>query len=452
MTRSHASWRGATVLLVGMALAAYGCSTVDELLEAENPGAINEDQLNDQALISVLTNSVVDALANMYDDPLIWRGSMITDEQVSGINWEGTARISQRILPYTAGDANAMFGSLSRYRYIADSVGGRFRTLLADPDKDRRMALVLAHAGYAYTLQAEYMCEATVAVGNKIYSPEELAEFAIPRFEEAITVATAAGSSADDVRNLARVGLARAALLLGDKAKVMSSAREVPEAFVAWVEYQDQTEDNSMQGNVTGANHNLGVHPRWVNGAFGTQDLRATQTDPRIQHNVNWRLGHNQLTKLYTPYQSLPYSGFDATRTIAASRTPLLYDDDTDIKLASGVEAMHHYYEAAGPAGTGPRGSTLEFVNERRAFGNQAAVTLSGDALMAELRTQRYKDLYMGGFRLGDLRRYAAQGINDPMHTFPSGQHPNPEWGNYGDATCWPLPINEYVGNPNIRK
>ena len=452
MTRIQAFRRSAVVIVAGLAIGAVSCSSVDELLEAENPGAINEAQLNDAALIDVLTNSVVGAITNIFHDPLIWRGSMITDEQISGINWEGTARISQRILPYTAGDANAMFGGLSRYRYMADSVASRFRTLLPTPDKDRRMALVLAHAGYAYTLMAEYMCEATINVGDRIYTPTELVDFAIPRFEEAITVATAVGSSATDVLNLARTGLARAALLKGDKAKVMAAAAAVPQNFVWWIQYLDQVADNSMQGNVTGANHNLGVHPRWVNGTFGDQNLRSTQTDPRIQHMPSWRLGHNALTKLYTPYQSLPYGEFDRTRTIAAGTTPLLYDDDTDIRYASGIEAMHHYYEAAGPNGTGPMGSTLDFVNARRAFGNQAAVTLTGDALMAELRTQRFKDNFMGGLRLGDLRRYAAQGINDPMHTFPTGQHPNVEWGNYGDATCWPLPINEFVGNPNIRR
>ncbi|MGH7468371.1 MAG: hypothetical protein ACRENP_10345 [Longimicrobiales bacterium] len=452
MTRMQAFRRSAVVIAAGLVVGAVSCASVDELLEAENPGAINEAQLNDAALINVLTNSVVGAITNIFHDPLIWRGSMITDEQISGINWEGTARISQRILPYTAGDANAMFGGLSRYRYMADSVASRFRTLLQQPTRDRNMALVLAHAGYAYTLMAEYVCEATINVGDKIYTPRELVDLAIPRFEEAITVATAVGTSSDDIRNLARTGLARAALLKGDKAKVMSAAGAVPQTFTWWIQYLDQVADNGMQGNVTGANHNLGVHPRWVNGTFGTQNLRAAQTDPRIQHNVNWRLGHNALTRLYTPYQSLPYGEFNRSVTIAAGGTPALYDDDTDIKFASGVEAMHHYYEAAGPTGTGPMGTTLEFVNSRRAFGNQTAVTLTGDALMSELRTQRFKDMFMGGFRLGDLRRYAAQGINDPLHTFPSGQHPNVEWGNYGDATCWPLPLNEFVGNPNIRR
>ncbi len=451
MTRIQAFRRGVALLTVSIVVGAVSCSSVDELLEAENPGAITEGQVSEAAL-TVLVNSVTGAITESFHDPIIWRGSMITDEQVSGINWEGTARVSQRVLPYTSGDANAMFGDLSRYRFMADSVSGRLRTLLAEPARDRRMAQVLAHAGYAYTLMAEYMCEATINVGATKYTPVQLIDFAIPKFEEAITIATAVGATANDVQYLARTGLARAALRKGDMQKVMDAARPVPQTFTWWIEYKDQIEDNSLQGNVTGANHNLGVHPRWVNGTYGTQNLRTQQTDPRLQHNVNWRFGHNQLTRLYTPYQSLPYGEFDRNRTIAAGGpAPLLYDDDTDIKYASGVEAMHHYYEAAGPNGTGPAGTTLEFVNARRAFGNQPVVTLTGDALMSELRTQRFKDLFMGGFRLGDLRRYAARGINDPMHTFPTGPHPNAEWGNYGDASCWPLPLSEFIGNPGIR-
>lgn len=449
--RSRNAFRTGSILVAALAFAGAGCSTVDELLEAQNPANVTEDQLDDATLVKVLVNSVGGALESMYDDPVIWIGSMITDEQVSGINWEGTARVSQRILPYDAGDANGMFRALSRYRFLADSVSGRLRTLIADPAKSRDMALVLAHAGYSYTLMAEYMCGATLNVQSKIYTPAELVDFAIPRFEEAITIATAVGTSATDVLNMARTGLARAALLKGDKAKVMAAATSVPYTYAWWVEYKNTVDNNGLVGNVTGANHNLGVHPRWLEAPFGTTVATSLITDPRFQHFPNPRLGHNQLTKLYTPYQSLPYSGYNG-QTLAAGGKPVLYDNDTDIKLASGVEAMHHYYEAAGPNGTGPRGTTLAFVNERRAVGNEPAVTLTGAELMAELRTQRFKDLFLGGFRLGDLRRYAAQAINDPLHTFPTGVHPNVDWGSYGDASCFPLPIAEYVGNPNIKK
>ena len=261
----------------------------------------------------------------------------------------------------------------------------RLRTLLTDPTKDRRLALMLANAGYAYTLMAETMCEATIAVGDKIYSPKELADLAIPRFEEAMQVATAAGSSATDVLNLARSGLARAALLSGDKAKVMSAAAQVPSNFVWWVEYKEQIVTNTMNARVTGANHALGVHPHFLTGTFGTQDLVATQTDPRIQHTTRWSTGHNALTKLYKPYQSLPYSGYNG-QIIADGGKPILYEQGTDIKLASYADVMHNYYEAAGPNGTGPLGTTLDFVNSRRAFGHQAPVNLSGADLMTEPR------------------------------------------------------------------
>jgi hypothetical protein len=464
MTRLHALYRSAAVIALGLMLGAVSCSSIDELLEAQNPAAIDESQLDDVALVNVLTNSVVGALTASYADPLIWRSSMLTDEVVQGINWEGTARTSQRIVRYDDEGPDPVFTGLSRYRFLADSIASRFRTLLADPHKNRNMALVLTHGGYAYTLMAEHMCEAALNVEAKKYTPVELAALAVPRFREAIDVATAlGGASGDSIRNLARTGLARAYLLLGKKDSVMAFAGQVPATFTWWVEYKLNVTDNPLRAQVNGANHNMGVHPRWLNGTFRTQDLIATQTDPRIQHTSRWTTGHNALTPLYKPYQSLPFSGFNANNIIATvgqtcepasgprpAGCPSLYVQDTDIKLASGLEALHHYYEAAGPNGTGPAGTTLEFVNARRAFGKQAAVTLTGDALMSELRTQRFKDLYLGGFRLGDLRRYLAQGINDPLHTFPSGPHVNASWGNYGDAICWPIPLSEYVGNPKL--
>lgn len=447
MTRPNAFRRGA-LLFAAVALVAGGCSQVDELLEANNPEEIREDQLSDASLVKVLVNSVTGALAELYDDPLIWRGSMITDEQVSGINWEDTARLNLRLVPFNGGDADGMFSALSRYRFMADSVSGRLRNLLETPNSDARLAETLAHAGYSFVLMAETMCEATINVGPDIFSPVELAGLAVPRFQEAIAIAQAAGGDGEDILNLARTGLARAALLMGDDALVMQAAAQVPFDFTWWVEYKDNVNSNSMEGNVTGGNHNLGVHPHFLNGPFGTQDIVATQTDPRIQHTPDWTTGHNALTKLYKPYQSLPYSGYNG-ETIASGGEPELYEEDTDIKLASGLEAMHHYYEAAGPNGTGPRGTTLDFVNERRAFGNQDPVQLTGDALMAELRDQRARDMYLGGFRLGDLRRWKDQGIGD---FFPQGTHPNESWGPYGDATCFPLPDDEFEGNPNIRR
>ena len=440
LSRAMSLW---AALAVGGVLA--GCN-VDELLEVSNPERIDESELQDRQLVNILYNSVIGEFTDMYDDPFIWRGSMFTDEQITGINWEQTARLSQRIVRYDEGDPDLMFSAISSARATADSVSGRFRELLDNPSTDERMATVLAYAGYSHIVMGEAMCEAVVDVGDQILTPAQVFQRGVPRLEEALQIATSNGY--EDVADLARTGLARAHLNLGNASDAMLHAQNVTPGFTWWVEYEDQGSGtaNVLWNRVTGANHSVGVHPNFLNGAFGDNGLVATQTDPRIQHTIDWSLGHNRLTRLYKPYQSLPFSKYNG-EAIADGGEPILYDGGTDIRLASDLEALHHYYEAAGPDGTGPAGTTLEFVNARRAFGNQAPVALAGDELMAELRDQRGRDLYMGGFRLGDLRRWLAQGVGD---FFPSGQHPTTEWGNYGDATCYPLPLEEYEGNPNL--
>ena len=89
-----------------------------------------------------------------------------------------------------------------------------------------------------------------------------------------------------------------------------------------------------------------------------------------------------------------------------------------------------------------------DFVNARRAVGNQPPVMLTDTALFHELRVQRSRDFYQGGLRLGDLRRWKRDGVGD---FFPTGNHVNQEWGVYGIWTCFPLPLEEYQGNPNIQ-
>lgn len=435
-------YRRGALLVAVLAIAGVGaCDSIDKLLQADNPSAIGEDDLNDPALATVLANSVVGEFAEAYSDPFIWRGSMFTDEQVTGINWEQTARLNQRIVVYSEGDPDLMFTSLSAARQMADSVAGRFRTSLENPNSDARMAQTLAFAGYSYILLGDAMCEATINLSDNTFTPTQLYEFAVTRLTEAVTIAQAA--KRDDIANLARTGLARAYLNLGKKAEAKAAAAAVPASFVWWINYAENAGENVMYSRVTGSNHALGVGPKFVNGEFGKQNLVATQTDPRIQHTTSWTRGHNQLTLLYKPYQSLPYSGYNG-QTIATGGKPILYERGTDIKLASGLEAQHHFAEADGPTA-----ATLAFVNARRAFGKQAPVTLAGDALMAELREQRARDLFLGGFRLGDLRRWKRQGVGD---FFPQGNHPNAQWGPYGTAECFPLPLEEYEANPKLPK
>lgn len=428
-----------TAVVAGIVAASAGC---DELLSVQNPNELQEAALDDPFFADILVNSAIGEFQNAFDDPIIWRGSMFTDEQITGINWEATARLGQRIIRFDEGDASGMFGSISRALVMADTASSRLRTFLDNPQSDARLATTLAFAGYSYIYMAETMCEATIKQSAQIFTSDEIMEMAIPRFEEAIQVAQAAGNSR--VENLARTGAARAHLWLGNRDQVRQVAGAVPQDFVYWANYSDNSgrETNTLNTRVTGANHALGVHPNFVNGPFLAQDLVETQTDPRIQHWTRWRTGHNALSPLYTPYAGRRFSNYTG-EAIADGGTPASFERTTNIAMADGIEARHHYAEADGPTA-----ATLAFVNERRAYGNQPPLENPTDAeLMEALREQRGRDTYLSGLRLGDLRRWKAQGVGD---FFPSGEHPTAEWGLYGDAECFPLPLAEFEGNPNL--
>jgi tetratricopeptide (TPR) repeat protein len=445
--------RGAGILVLGAGIAWLGaCDAIDDLLKVSNPSQLQEEQADDPALAGFLVNSVAGAMVGTFDYSVVWVGQMFTDESVLAVNWEATARLGQRIVQYYEGDANNRFAAFHNVRAMADSVAGRFRNgMISNASSDWRMAFALAYAGYGYIFLADIMCESTIDVSAKIYQPLELYEIAVERFAEALQVAQAANH--DQLANLARVGLARAHLNLGNYAQVQTYASQVAPGFKWWVQYAgDDNLDapgNNMFTNISGANHRIGVHPVFLAGGPGNwmvQNLEPFLTDPRLQHWPRWRTGHNALSPLYTPYQTLRYSGYNG-ETIATGGQPAAFTRGDDVLLADELEAKHLYWEAVDAQGANPTG-VLAFVNERRAAGNQDPVSLSGKALTMELRQQKGIDTYLGGIRNGDLRRWLRGG--DDM--FPSGTHPTEEWGQYGDATCFPLPSNEYDGNPNINR
>lgn len=465
MNKRTYTWFATVVGLTSVVALLGGCGVVDDVLTVENASQIPVGNINSKELIPIIVNSAIGDFTHMYDDPFIWRGSMLTDEQVTGINWEQTARLNLRIVRYQEGDADFMFGSISRALRQADDGTTRLRTLIDTTSVNRgRLATTLAFTGYSYVAMGEAMCQAIVSTvdlttgaitpGDHFLTPDSLFLRALPALQEAVTVATAVNNT--QILNLARVGLARAYLNLNDKTNTRAWASLVPSTFKYMLEFLGGSapgrQNNVLYTRVTGSNHALGMSPWFLQSGgqpFGTQRLTAYETDPRIQHDTNWTYGHNALTKLYKPRQGLRFSGYNGQRYSAGGR-PILYEQATGIVLADYVEAQHDFAEADGPTA-----ATVNFINARRAVGFQPAVTLTpgvdNAAIMAELRNQRGRDLLLGGFRLGDLRRWKRFGVGD---FFPTGAHVNTAlspstWPGYQDATCYPIPNEELEANPD---
>lgn len=424
MTRSTFT-RRATALLATLGVAGT-LGACDNFLSVENPGAIDEESLNDKALIEALAGS---AAGNFQDavDNLAYASAILTDEAVTGHNFVTWQDIDRRIIEDHNSTMNSeVYQPLHTARYVADDAAERLRTLVPDASKDVRLARTLAYAGYGYVYLGEFFDSSPLGGKGAAIPAAELSRMAITRFDESIKIATAAGGKDGvEVASFARVGAARAALQVGDRQKAVAYASQVPASFVMWSQYSDNSSDQwiTFYGATTGANHNLGVDASFRGLA-----------DPRVRHAAKGTLGHNRLTILYKPFQSSSFSGWDPA-------TPKAFEKGTKMRIASGLEARYIVAEAGGMSDAQLRA----FIDERRAVGNQAAFT--GTDLMAELREQRRRDFYMDGHRLGDLRRYLELYKVDQ---FPSGAHPNSEWGQYASAQSFAIPRAEKVGNPDL--
>lgn len=450
--------RGLMVALLGaVVLASGGCDAVNRLMEVKNPERLREQDLSDPTLVDVLVNSARGDFQSAYAGTFVWIGEMLTDETITGINWEDYKRANIRQVLYYEGPADNMFSDLQQSRYMSELVASKLADI--DPSKvsGDQLATVLVYNAYSYVMMGDALCGADLDEGSTVYTPDDLYQMAIDKFNQVLTTATS-----DSLMQLAYVGLARAHLDRLQYADAMAAASQVDPGFVYWVQYADDGTGRSndpLYGEVHGANFTMSMHPRFMYG--GLQAYLAghvddsLQTDPRIQFASDALTGHDAITPLFKPYQSLPFSGYTGN-TIANGALQddptgvQLYQRGTSIKLASGLEAQHDYFEAGLLSGTLADLDVLAFVNARRAYGNEPAVNLTGQPLREELREQRARDMFLGGFRLGDLRRYAREPNPTPANSFPSGLFPSSERGDYHDSTCFPIPLAEYQGNHNL--
>lgn len=410
--------------IVAVGAVAAGCS---DLLDVKDPGAIQEGQLNDPALELLMVNGVIGEFQFAYGNYALWSG-VLADEIFTDHTNVSVREFSLHNFIDLNDTNEGVYVNLQRARASADDTAERLQELLGGAAASSlNLARVLAYGGYAYVLLGEGFCEAPVNLSAGLPS-DELLRRAIARFDEAITVATAARTGANtaaaqDLIHMSQVGAARAALGLGDLALARGYAVAVPQTYERLAFYSSNSvrENNQLNRPARTADPFVGVNARFLN-----------LNDPRVPHLATSRPGLNS-NPIFPPLRGAMFVGWSPTGA------PQPIDITTHMRFATGLEARYIVAEADGPTAT-----TLDFVNARRAVGGQPSVALSGSALMDELREQRRRDFFLDGHRLGDLRRYDQAG----MDLFPKGKYPvfpDP----YGEAKCFIVPLSEKAGNPN---
>ncbi len=415
-------------LLAVMLISTAAC---DDILSVENPGSIDEDDLSNPAMETTIINGVIGEFQYTHSYTSQWTGT-VADELLLDHTYAPTTPMVLRDFDESNVYVNNVYSFWQRSRASADDAVERLENLLGgDASSSLNTLKALAYGGYSYIMLAETFCEVPINV-SAAYSPDELFEMAIDRFEDAFDVADNAlsagesGSEVEQFRNLAYLGAARAALNMGQADAAEAYASQVDEDFEMWIRHSENSgrQYNPFRDPTTGANN------RYLSPGLPFQNL----DDIRVPHTPEKLTSLVEGTMMYIPYQPYSFSEWTAEDSLEFQR-------NTDVRFASGLEARYIIAEAQGATGY-----TLDLVNERRDFAGHAPVAYSGDELMAELREQRARDFYLTGKRFGDLRRYKnLYGVD----LFPSGMDPfkNQE---YGNVECFPIPLSERNSNPNL--
>lgn len=447
---------GRRVLALCALLLATGASACDALLDVENPQAIDPKQLNDPAYLTLLTYGVQGDFQRAFDDVAIYT-ALFTDELRNHATFSEEPLIEERaVTPDNGTIGGGVYAQLQRARGIADTTASLFRTLRGDSAAmDLRYARVQAYGGMTYVLMGEVLCEAPVNM-SRPYTPEELLrDFALPRLRDAIDVATtvraaaaavnpsttasrAAVAGADSILGLARVGAARAALDLNDKAAAIQFASAVPLAFRFDSYY---SENSSEENNLVDAR----IRAATNSSVSGTPFEALVNADPRVPIPTTQRTAVGG-GLVYVPRSPSAYSTY--TGTLPGGD----FSRASSIRVASGLEARYIRAEAEGPTA-----ENIAFIESRRLIAPGTANTPSATQpttaanFYTNLRDQRRRDFYLDAHRLGDLRRYQTQYGNtiESFSQFQQGPIPGRADTNFAAQYCLPVNRAEMNANPH---
>jgi hypothetical protein len=412
------------LLLVG------GCTSLDELLEAELPGQVTDDALNDPALAETLVASAqadfecglqghifgTDAgFANAFQYVLF------QVEMIRIANRQ--TRIIEHGIGECASDRDPIWMIMHRGRtQAADAARRMLEEMPAGEveDLDLLVGKAYAYEGYATQLLAEAWCEMVFDGTGEITSREDAMARAEDRFTSALDYAGRAvggerGDEAQDIVDLARVGRARSRLNQGDLPGALVDAQSVTPGFVYYATYENSpTRRNSMAQRLE---DDFNVHPRDrglnINGV----------PDPRIPIEF---LGQHNTTGVgdWVAQRKYPENG-------------------TDIPFASWREAQLMIAEIEGGQ------TAVGIINDLRATVSDLPWVPDGDynlpvfasnnaqVIMDTLYEERRRELYLTGVKLGDDIRFGK------LDTWDTGL--SPANAPIGDLTCLPLPEREFL-------
>ncbi|HET9013781.1 MAG TPA: RagB/SusD family nutrient uptake outer membrane protein, partial [Gemmatimonadaceae bacterium] len=254
-------------------------------------------------------------------------------------------------------------------------------------NRTKLIAYTSAYAGYSYLLMGEGFCtlafssinpDRSIAYGGEV-SRDSAFKLAIARFTESIAAAQAVPNptaGVTDSLRLAYLGRARARLNLGDYAGAKADAQQIPAGYVRNATYSTAVSrrSNFVFDDNSAAN---------ISSSVG-EPYRSMAGDPRVPVTQGTS---TSATGIRHWYQS--------KYTSSAAPIPFAKYQEAQLIIAE-AEIRSNNLPAA-----------LPILNAERARGNQGVfVGVTQADYLAELVSQRRRELFLEGQHLGDIIRY----------------------------------------------
>ncbi|MDQ6828728.1 MAG: hypothetical protein M3081_07660, partial [Gemmatimonadota bacterium] len=328
-SKSGWRWMPLAVTIVSTLAVLTACNT-SRLLDVTAPSQVPVELFDKPSNAPLMVNSAVGDFNCAFGAFVVVEG-LISDELAD-------AQLGAAAWPYDRRDfniqTNGIYGTngcdnnqnpgvyvpLSTSRFTADTALGKLMswTDAQVPNRQTLIATAATYAGFSYALLGMAMCEAAFNLGPQV-NQQAIFALAETRFTTAITAATAAGASASDFLNAARVGRARVRLFQGNKTGAAADAALVPAGFVL----------NAAAGSNDNRSFDRVFQVITQNGFYTVQaESRALTTggviDPRSKVNASTTRPADAKSAIFSParYTSqatpLPIATYDEAQLILA--------------------------------------------------------------------------------------------------------------------------------------
>jgi hypothetical protein len=412
---------------------------------ADDPLAVDLDVITPESAASATGAQALRAAAlrdvwvftgyNVY----AWANAgLLSDELINARNT--FEHIDQRTINNNAAPVTTAWSGFSAVMYSGPRAVRSMRQYIAEsPTRAQQLAEIYALRGLVLTIGGELYCngipfsylqdDGSTIYDEKSYSNVDLWNLAITYFDSALTTAPAGNA----IRNLARVGKARALLDLNrpaDAANMVKAGGDGAGSAAVANSYAFSAEYSA----VTLTNGPFDWMPSSAN--FGTPNGSETANtmdwrDPRVNPRF-FRTGQDGVTPVYVP--SVAW-----TQTVASP-----------YPLATGIEARLIEAEAALKAGDA---SWLTILNQLRSSSALSAqLPALADPVTAAARVdmvfkERAMWMYLTIHRLGDLRRLVRQYGRQVNDVFPTGAYF--KGGTYGTSVSLEPSLTELNTHPH---